>query len=172
MNTTTYKELRNLKFNEILEKMKKSENKALTSAYTFVVKETLTSYEKIQISNTSDAYNYIKQLHDETHMYQETFFAIYLNRANETLGYQKISSGNSFATIVDNKFVIKGALDLMATGIILTHNHPSGQLSASEADKKLTTNIKFCCETFGIKLLDHIITTPAGYLSMQSAGEM
>lgn len=172
MNAQTYKTLRNLKFNEILAKMEKGQNKALTSAYTYELKESTTPFERVKITSPDEAHDYIKNLHDETHTYQESFFVLFLNRANNIIGHQKMSMGTISMCVVDVRYIVKTATSLLASGIILTHNHPSGDLRASEADKKLTREIGRLCEIHKIGLLDHIITTTAGYISMERAGEL
>ena len=73
-------------------------------------------------------------------------------------------------TVVDVRLIFKMALEQGAVSIILTHNHPSGKLQASEADKQITTKLKIAGDQLDIKVLDHIIITELGYFSFQDEG--
>ena len=75
---------------------------------------------------------------DDTLDYKETAYALFLDKANKTIGWLKISEGGTSATIVDPKIIFVTALKCNASGIILSHNHPSGQMKASYEDKNIT----------------------------------
>ncbi len=123
--------------------------------------------EREQICTSRDIHEYIfKDLIDLQH---EEFWIILLNRANHVIAKKKISSGGTSATVAEPKMIIKPALDAMATGIILIHNHPSGNLKPSEADIKLTQKIKLACSYFDIQVYDHIIFSHTGYYSFADA---
>ncbi len=94
--------------------------------------------------------------------YKETFKVLLLNNANKIIGYTTISDGGLTSTIVDVRMILQTALVSNATSIILTHNHPSGNLKPSGQDDSLTKKIKSACELMDIQLLDHIIVTPYG----------
>jgi len=97
---------------------------------------------------------------------QEEFIVIYLNNSNRVIGTQKISKGGIIATVVDTRLILGTALKSLSTGIIISHNHPSGNREPSENDKQLTSKLKNACNLLDIKLLDHIIVTPDdGYFS-------
>ncbi len=102
----------------------------------------------------------------------ETFKAMYLNRANQVLGIVTISTGGIAAALVDPAKVFCGAIKCLAAGIILCHNHPSGSLTPSDADKKLTERMKHAGKILGINILDHIIISREGYRSMTDRGDM
>lgn len=102
----------------------------------------------------------------------ETFKAMYLNRANQVLGIVTISTGGIAAALVDPVKVFCGAIKCFATGIILCHNHPSGSLTPSESDKKLTFRMKEAGNILGIHILDHIIISREEYRSMADKGDM
>lgn len=90
----------------------------------------------------------------------ETFNVLFTNRANETIGWMRISQGGVSGTVVDARLILKAAIDCLASGIILCHNHPSGNLKPSRPDIELTQKIKDACKLLEIQLLDHIILTP------------
>jgi len=95
----------------------------------------------------------------------EEFWIIYLNNANKVIQKNQLSKGSITGTLVDVRLALKTALELSATGIILVHNHPSGTLNPSKADKELTTKMKTAAESLDIKVLDHLIITEKAYFS-------
>jgi DNA repair protein RadC len=92
--------------------------------------------------------------------YYESFKVIALNRANKVLGVALISRGGLTGTVVDPKIILQYALMSNASGLILAHNHPSGNLCPSQADVNLTQKIKTACLSLDVNLLDHIILSP------------
>jgi DNA repair protein RadC len=99
----------------------------------------------------------------------EEFWVLFLNNANKVIYKSQISKGGITGTVVDVRMVFKMALEQNATSIILSHNHPSGKLEASDADKALTKELKLAGQQLSIPVLDHIIVTENGYLSFQDA---
>ena len=95
----------------------------------------------------------------------EEFWVIYLNNANKVLNKIQLSKGGLTGTLVDTRMIFKKAVELLAAGIILCHNHPSGKLNPSESDKKLTLKIKQAGDALDIKVLDHLIITEKDYFS-------
>ena len=95
----------------------------------------------------------------------EELWLILLNRANRIIEYLKIGQGGISQTIVDNRIILKHAIEKMAAGIILVHNHPSGNASPSVEDVKQTQRLRQAAELFDIRLFDHIIITDGGYYS-------
>ena len=95
-----------------------------------------------------------------------------LNRANETIGYAKISQGGICGTIVDVKLVAKFVVDSLASGIIIAHNHPSGNLQPSQADIQITNKIQAIVKLLDSILLDHIILTKESYYSFSDEGKI
>ncbi|GAA3772427.1 DNA repair protein RadC [Corallibacter vietnamensis] len=95
----------------------------------------------------------------------EEFWIVYLNNSNKVIQKQQLSKGGITGTLVDVRLVMKNALELGATGLILAHNHPSGTLKPSEADKQLTQKMKRAGESLDIKVLDHLIVTEKAYFS-------
>ncbi len=91
---------------------------------------------------------------------QEQFIILYLNRANTVLGAHQLFTGGLTGTIADIRLIMGIALKSLACGIIISHNHPSGNLIPSEADRTLTDKVKKACDLMDIKLYDHIIVSP------------
>lgn len=124
--------------------------------------------EKPQITSSKDVYKLmIPVLGDLPH---EEFWALFLNNSNKVLEQYQVSKGGLTATIVDVRLLFKRALELNAVAIIVCHNHPSGKLQPSQADKQLTQKIKQSSTTLDIKLLDHLIVTEKMYFSFADEG--
>lgn len=121
--------------------------------------------ERIKISNSQDAYNLFREIWSDQIELREEFVALFLNRANHVIGWFRVSIGGTTGTVVDPKIIFSVALKCMAHGIILCHNHPSGNLKPSDADLKLTVKLKKGSELLDISLLDHLIITSEGYYS-------
>ncbi len=102
----------------------------------------------------------------------EEFWLLVLNRANHIRTRIFISRGGSAATYVEPKVIVKQALDYMAAGIIVAHNHPSGNLRPSAEDDRLTKRIKDAAALLDIKLLDHLIIGSGGYYSYADEGRL
>ena len=100
----------------------------------------------------------------------EECWAVYLSSSNRIIERQRISQGGVQGTVVDHRLIVKRALELLATQLILVHNHPSGSAEASEPDRMLTARIAQAAALFDIRLLDHIIVARAGSFSFRSAG--
>ena len=126
------------------------------------------------IKSSDDAYYHLlKFFPEDTISLHETFVVGYLNRANRLIGVYELSKGGITGTVADPRLVLSVALKVAATGIILAHNHPSGNMQASDADKEITHKIKNACEYLDIKVLDHLIIVPEGkYFSLNEEGLM
>ena len=95
----------------------------------------------------------------------EEFWILYLNNSNKVLQKIQLSKGGITGTLVDVRLVLKTALEAGAVSLILVHNHPSGTLNPSQADKDLTLKLKRASEHLDIKVLDHLIITETNYFS-------
>lgn len=123
----------------------------------------VTQSEQDVIKESSDVYNiFLPDLGDLSY---EEFWILLLNHANKVVAKVKIASGGVHQTIVDVKLLFKYALDRLATGIILCHNHPSGNLFPSAADKLLTNKIVDGAKFLDIRILDHVIIGRGEYFS-------
>jgi len=118
-----------------------------------------------KIQKSEDVYLNIKHVFSELVEYRESFVIVLLNRANEILGYSKISEGGTNGTVVDLKIIFQVALKANASSIILCHNHPSGNLNPSNSDIEMTKKISQAGEIMDIKVLDHIIISSESYYS-------
>jgi DNA repair protein RadC len=124
-----------------------------------------------KISSPSDAAEVCRMCFDEGKIdWVEEFIVIGLNRANKVQGFFKVSSGGITGTIADPRVIFQFALLSNAVGIIISHNHPSGNLMPSQADISLTEKIKQGAKLLDISLIDHIIITDEGYKSFQEDG--
>ena len=92
---------------------------------------------------------------------QEEFIVMYLNQANRVLGMYRASRGGITGTVADVRIILSVGLKVLATSIILAHNHPSGNLQPSRADQDLTNKIKQAASFMEIKVMDHIIINPS-----------
>lgn len=126
--------------------------------------------KRTKITCSDDVYEVIRpHLLDLGH---EEFWILCLNRANEVLKSHQISSGGISGTVADPKIIFKTALDQQSSSIILIHNHPSGNLQASQADIQLTEKVKSAGKTLDIPVLDHLIFTDEDYFSFADNGIM
>lgn len=121
---------------------------------------------RIKIKDSKTAYSAFMQFwNDDTIELQEEFKVLLLNRANEVLGLHTLSKGGMTGTLVDIKLLLAVAIKSASCGIILAHNHPSGNLNPSEMDKRLYEKIKKAAEYLDINVLDNLIITKEGYYS-------
>jgi len=100
----------------------------------------------------------------------EEFWVLYLNNSNKVIHKAQLSKGGMTGTVVDTRIVFKIALEYNAISLILTHNHPSGKLLASESDKEITRKLKLAGQHMDILVLDHIIITERGFYSFNDEG--
>ena len=100
----------------------------------------------------------------------EEFWALFLNRQNRIIDKQRLSQGGLTGTVIDVRLVLKLALEKHATSLIFAHNHPSGNLDPSDADKKITRQLKESAKIMDIPLIDHLIITQGGYYSFADEG--
>ncbi|MBL0745704.1 JAB domain-containing protein [Chryseolinea lacunae] len=124
-----------------------------------------------KINGSKDACEILKQSWDESRLeLVEQFKVLFTNRANKVLGIFEVSTGGIAGTVADPKLIFVAALKAGASGVILSHNHPSGNLSPSQADIDLTRKIKEGGKLLEIQLLDHIILTSESYYSFADEG--
>jgi len=131
-------------------------------------KRALIKKELNQIRRSSDAKDLILPYFiDLTH---EEFFCIFLNRANKVIKIEQISKGGISGTVTDVRILLKTAVLNTASGLIVAHNHPSGNLNPSESDNKITAKIKEAGNLLDIQLLDHLIICNSDYYSFADNG--
>ena len=123
-----------------------------------------------KITSSSNAFNYFQpKIGDLAH---EEFWIMFLNRANIVIDTMKISQGGTTGTVMDVKLIIKHAIERLAQGLIVAHNHPSGNKQPSDSDIQITKKIKEAAKLLDISLLDHIIIANNEYYSFADSGIM
>lgn len=129
--------------------------------------------ERQKITTSKDAYDLLMKAWDENKIdLVEQFKIVLLDRNNSCMGISTVSTGSMTACIVDPKIVFATALKARATGIILAHNHPSGNVKQSDADQKLTTEFAKAGKILELPVIDHLIVTKDGYTSFADEGLM
>lgn len=124
------------------------------------------------IRSSVDSFEVLKTVFDQDMIAaREEFIVLYLNRANEIIGYYKAFQGGVSSVVADTKLILSTGLKTLASGIILAHNHPSGRTVPSEQDIRLTRRVKEACKLVDMELLDHlIVTAEKGYYSFADEG--
>jgi DNA repair protein RadC len=122
-------------------------------------------FENKKLKSSKECADFIRQFYGDDISIFESFFLLCLNRSNTTISYAKISQGGVTGTVVDNSIILKYVVDSLATGIIIAHNHPSGNLKPSEADIRVTKDLQILLKILKVNLLDHIILTEDSYYS-------
>lgn len=124
-----------------------------------------------KVVSSEDAYKYLLPTYREgTICYKEYFKVLFLNQANQVLGYTLISEGGITETCADVRVILQAALLTNSVAIILAHNHPSGNLKPSRQDMEITKQVKDAAQFMRIKVLDHLILTDEGYYSFSDEG--
>jgi len=124
--------------------------------------------EKPKISSSKDAFDVLRG--DLMDLPKEEFWVLLLNRANRVIRKKRVSEGGVSGTVADPKIIYKMALEDLASGLIVAHNHPSGNLLASQSDIDLTRKLKEAGKFLEIQLLDHLIIANQKYLSFADEG--
>ena len=119
--------------------------------------------KKENISSAKDAFNILQPIIGD--LLIEEFWVIYLSRSNKIVSKEKISQGGITGTMVDNRIIFKHALELNAVSLIISHNHPSGNIQPSNSDIQITQEIKKAGSLLNITLMDHLIVTQTSYFS-------
>jgi DNA repair protein RadC len=116
-----------------------------------------------KITSSRSVYNIMQPILGE--LPHEEFWILYLNNSNKVIQKNQLSKGGITGTLVDVRLVLKNALETGATALILCHNHPSGTLKPSRADKDITQKLKTAAQSLDIKVLDHLIVIEKAYFS-------
>ena len=136
-----------------------------------IYKSKVKASERPQICSSRDAYQILIQAWDENKIeFVEQFKVLLLNRAHKVLGIYDVSTGGVSGTVADPKIIFVAALKANACGLVISHNHPSGNLKPSRQDEELTQKIKYGSQLLDIKLLDHVIITNETYFSFADEG--
>jgi len=124
--------------------------------------------ELIKITSSRIVYEIMQPIIGE--LPHEEFWVLYLNNANKIIYKSQLSKGGITGTVVDVRLLLKTALEHNALSFVLTHNHPSGKLIASEADIQITQKLKLAAKQLDMSVIDHIIVTENGYFSFADEG--
>ena len=119
--------------------------------------------ERQQVISSETACNILRPLLGDIE--REEFWAIYLNQSNRVIRKERLSAGGLTGTLVDVRMIMKEAILCNATGMIIAHNHPSGNEKPSGEDNRITEQVKKAAETLNIRLIDHVIVTSNTYYS-------
>lgn len=119
--------------------------------------------ERVKIRSSKDIYDTMR--HEIGNLPHEEIWALFLNRANEVIGRERITQGSSVASVFDMRKILKEALLRNAEGLVLCHNHPSGNLTPSPQDDSITRKMKSGCEAMDLRFLDHLIVSADGFYS-------
>lgn len=156
-----------------MEKLRKSDSLFQVSEIQLSYRPKFKASERPKVSTSEDVYRILCNNWDLDKIeLQEQFKVLLLNRANRVIGIYEVSSGGMAGTLADPKLIFSAALKSCASGIILSHNHPSGNLKPSQADIGLTHKLKTAGSFLDIQVHDHIILTAEGYYSFADEGLM
>lgn len=136
----------------------------------YKLKATKQDFNRAKITKSKDAADYARQFYFDDLMIYESVFIIMLNRRNNTCGYAKISQGGISGTVVDIRLILKYAIESLASGIILVHNHPSGNMLPSPQDIQIAKKLKEAAMYMDISLLDSIIISEDSHYSLADEG--
>lgn len=164
-------ELGNLSVNQLMRFKGIGEAKAVTIAAALEMgrRRRMEDTSKItKIKSSHDVFELLYPLIGE--LQHEEFWIVYLNNSNKVVHKAQLSKGGITGTLVDVRLVLKQALELGAVGIVLAHNHPSGTLKPSTADRQITNKLKTAAEALDIKILDHLILARHQYISFADKG--
>ena len=128
--------------------------------------------KKFNFKKSSDSFDVFKTLMNDEVDYRENFYMLCLSRANNLIGWYRVSVGGTDGTVVDPKVIFSIALNCTASAIILGHNHPSGNIKPSQQDIDLTTKLVGAGKLLSIAVLDHMIVTEDAYYSFADEGLM
>jgi DNA repair protein RadC len=123
-----------------------------------------------QMTTSEVVYNYMRSRLERLN--NEEFWVLHLSRSNRVQSVEQISKGGLTQTSVDVKLIGKSIIDRLSAGVILCHNHPSGNLVASSADDAITRKIVEVCKLLDVSVLDHLIIGPTGYYSYRDEGKL
>jgi DNA repair protein RadC len=128
------------------------------------------SFKSVKVKTSLDSEEFSRQFYlDDIELY-ESFFLMLLNNQNQTIGWAKISQGGCVGTVVDPKIICKYVSDTLSCGVVMVHNHPSGNKIPSQPDINITKKIQQALSFLDCKVLDHIILTKDSYFSFADEG--
>ena len=136
-----------------------------------VYKTKVKASARLQITSSKSAYEILLNVWDDNKIeFVEQFKVLLLNRANKVLDIYEVSTGGITGTVADPRLIFAAALKANACAMIISHNHPSGNLKPSRQDEELTAKLKQAGQFLDIKVLDHLIITTETYYSFEDEG--
>jgi len=145
----------------------------------FTIPEITVSYkdrvkpsERFVVTTAADVVKIFAVAFQDCMQHHEEVNVLYLNRGNRVLGISNVAKGGTHSTVVDVKIILQTALKVSASFLIISHNHPSGNLMPSQQDLELTKTVKTGCELVGLKLLDHLIVNEETHYSFAEANQL
>jgi DNA repair protein RadC len=147
-------------------------SKACSLLAAFELTKRALEVEDNNLPTINSARDAVAQLQELRIAKKENFIVLYLNARNQLIHKEIISVGTLNASLVHPREVFKPAIDHLAAGIIIAHNHPSGELVASEEDIKVTKRLATAGELFGIEVIDHLIIAAGGFISLKEKGNI
>ena len=161
-----------LSVNEILQLKVKgigpAKSISIVAAFELAIRRDASISKKDSVTSSNDIAAFLKA--KLQHKQHEVFAVVFLNQANKIINHEIVSEGGITGTVADPRIILKKALEHNAVNIILCHNHPSGNLSPSKADKDLTQKLKEASLLLELKVIDHIIISNEGYYSFADEG--
>lgn len=156
-----------------METSKTLQNWNQVSEIELIYKTKVKASERLYIGTSKDVYRLALQCwNPDTIEFFEQFKILLLNQSNKVLGVYEVSSGGISGTVVDLRLIFAAGLKANAVSLIMVHNHPSGQVKPSEADRQITRKVKEAGSLLDISLLDHLIITPETYYSFADDGAL
>jgi len=154
-----------------METLAKSDKWKMVSEIELVYRTAIRPSQRPQVSSSASAFQILLAgWNPDKIEFIEQFKVLLLSRSNRVLGQYELSTGGTTGTVVDVRLIFAAALKANASGIIIAHNHPSGTLAASQADRDITKKVKEAGSILEIPLLDHLILTTEGYYSFADQG--
>ena len=142
----------------------------IVSAFEIARRKDTENQKRLQITNSRTVARYMQPKYADCE--REIFSVLFVNRNNELIAEEAIFTGGVSAVVVDPKIIFRKALNYLASAILLVHNHPSGNLNPSQADKDITRKLSDAAKLFDMKVLDHLIVSQKGYYSFADEGNM
>ena len=139
---------------------------------TVCYKDSVKASERFRVLNSADTAKILAVAFNDCMQHHEEVNVLYLNKANRVLGISNVAKGGIENVTVDIKIILQTALKASASAIIVSHNHPSGNLTPSQIDLDLTKRIKTGCDVIDVKLIDHVIITDEAYYSFADEGRL
>ncbi len=124
--------------------------------------------DRNRVTSSKEVFSYVQHMLSD--LEHEEFWVLYLNRSNRIIESYKLSKGGISGTVIDIRLILRKALELLTSSLIICHNHPSGNVEPSDNDKQITQKLKTAAEQMDIKLLDHLVVSDNLYFSFNDEG--